>query len=88
MITVTIQAAARRKGVKNAYQLQLIAGISPAVAADLWRGEKLPRLETLDNLCEVLECELSELIQRNGKAHVSPAAKRSQKKRAGRGTRK
>jgi DNA-binding Xre family transcriptional regulator len=88
MITVTIQAAALRRGVKNAYQLQLIAGISPAVAADLWRGKKLPRLETLDNLCEVLGCELTDLIQRNGKAHVSSTAKRSQKKRAGRGTRK
>jgi DNA-binding Xre family transcriptional regulator len=88
MITVTIQEAAMRRGIKNAYQLQLLAKISPAVAADLWRGEKLPRLETLDNLCAVLECELSDLIQRNGKAHASPTAKRSQKKRAGRGTRK
>jgi DNA-binding Xre family transcriptional regulator len=88
MITVTIQEAAMRRGVKNAYQLQLLAKLSPAVAADLWRGKKLPRLETLDKICGVLRCEISDLIQRNGKAHVSPAAKRSQKKRVGRGTRK
>ena len=88
MITVTIQEAAMRRGIKNAYQLQLLAKLSPAVAADLWRGEKLPRLETLDKICGVLQCEISELIQRNGKAHASPTAKRSQKKRAGRGTKK
>lgn len=62
MITVKIQEVARRKGVKNAYQLQVRAGISPAVAADLWRGETMPRLETLDRLCEALGCKLFDLI--------------------------
>lgn len=68
MIKVTIRQAAKQAGIKNAYQLQKRAHISPAVAADLWKGETLPRLDTLDNLCEVLGCELSDLVQRNGKS--------------------
>ena len=66
MIKVTIRQAARKAGIKNAHQLQKRAGISPTMAAYLWRGDKLPELETLDRLCGVLECELSDLIHRNG----------------------
>jgi DNA-binding Xre family transcriptional regulator len=70
MIKVTIRRAAKRAGIKTAYQLQKRAAISPAVAADLWRGNTLPRLDTLDKLCDVLDCELSDLVQRNG--HTKP----------------
>ena len=77
MIKVTIRQAARRVGVKNAYQLQKRASLSPASAADLWRGETLPRLETLDHLCDVLECELSDLIHRNG--HTAASSQRRAK---------
>lgn len=72
MIKVTIRQAARRVGIKNAYQLQERAGISPTMAAYLWRGNKLPKLETLDMLCEVLECELADLITRNGHTKTRP----------------
>lgn len=82
MIKVTIRQAARKVGIKNAYQLQKLAGLSPAVAADLWRGEKSPKLETLDHLCGVLECELWDLIQRNGHTKTAPR-KRSAKLRSG-----
>lgn len=72
MIRVTIRKAALRAGVENAYQLQKRAGLSPAVAADLWRGEKLPRLETLDKLCDVLGCQLCDLVTRNGHTRAAP----------------
>jgi DNA-binding Xre family transcriptional regulator len=72
MIKVTIRRAAKKAGLTTAYQLQKLAGFSPAVAADLWRGEKLPRLETLDRLCHVLDCDLPDLIQRNGHTRAGP----------------
>jgi DNA-binding Xre family transcriptional regulator len=80
MIKVTIRQAARRVGVKNAYQLQKRAGLSPAVAADLWRGEKYPKLETLDRLCGVLECGLADLIHRNGHTNTSPQKRDASRK--------
>ena len=78
MIKVTIRQAAKRAGLTTAYQLQKAAGLSPAVAADLWRGEKTPRLETLDRLCDVLGCELADLIHRNGHTKASPQKRASQ----------
>lgn len=72
MIKVTIKQAAKRAGIENAHQLQKLAGISPTMAAYLWRGDKLPELETLDRLCGVLGCELSDLIHRNGRTKTSP----------------
>jgi DNA-binding Xre family transcriptional regulator len=74
MIKVTIRQAARRAGIKNAHQLQKLAGISPTMAAYLWRGDKLPELETLDRLCGVLHCELSDLVKRNGHTKAGPQA--------------
>lgn len=72
MIKITIRKAARRAGIENAHQLQGRAGISPTMAAYLWRGDKYPKLETLDMLCDVLECELADLIRRNGHGKTRP----------------
>lgn len=63
MIKVTVKEAAIRAGITTAYQLQKAAEISPAVAADLWKGKKA-RLDTFDHLCEVLKCELGDLVSR------------------------
>lgn len=62
MIQLTIQDAARARGIKNAYQLALKAKCTPAKASRLWNGEKWPQRETLESLCVALECDLWELI--------------------------
>lgn len=65
MVKLTIRQAAEKKGITTAYQLQKAMNIPPAMAARLWKGEmKMIALSTLDALCEVLECEVSELVVR------------------------
>lgn len=63
MIQITVQHAARKRKITKAYQLQTELGFSPAVAADLWKGEKLPRLETLGRLCDAWHCSIAELVR-------------------------
>lgn len=65
MVKLTIRQAAEKKGITTAYQLQKAMNIPPAMAARLWKGEmKMIALSTLDALCEVLDCEVSDLIER------------------------
>ena len=64
---------------------------SDSQAQRLWEGTTDPRLSTVDRLCEVLNCEPLQITKRpasNGQTHVPRTAKRSQKKRVGRGARK
>jgi len=65
MIELRIQEAAKRKGIINAYQLQKAMNIQPTTAARWWRGNMgMISLKTIESLCDVLECEPSELIVR------------------------
>jgi DNA-binding Xre family transcriptional regulator len=62
MIRVKIREEAERRGITTAYQLGQEFDFSPDLAARLWKGEKYPRLETLDKLCTKWECALDTLV--------------------------
>lgn len=62
MIRVTIRREAERRGITTAYQLGQEFGFSPDLAARLWKGEKYPRLETLDKICTKWGCDLDALV--------------------------
>ncbi len=64
MIKVQIQQMAIKRGIPNAYQLQKALGISPSLAARLWRGDFTQiGLVTLDRLCAVLKCQADKLLK-------------------------
>ena len=63
MIKIKIADIAQRKGLTNAYALQKALGISPTMASRLWKGTfKQIATETIDRLCNLLDCEPSDLI--------------------------
>jgi len=63
MIVVMIRERAEKNGITTAYQLQKAMGISPTIAARLWRGDfdKIG-IGTLDRLCRVLRCQPDKLL--------------------------
>jgi DNA-binding Xre family transcriptional regulator len=64
MITKHVREVAERRGIKNAYGLQLALKVSPTAAAKLWKGEfEMIGLGTLDTLCRVLRCKPSDLLR-------------------------
>ena len=72
MIRLTVQKAARKRGIKTAYQLAQrmdgVVGTKPEpfteeVARRLWGGEVQPKLDTLSRVIEALGCEISELLR-------------------------
>lgn len=65
MVKPTIRQAAKRAGIKTAYQLQQQGGFSLSMAYALWsnKGEKIA-YATLDKLCKVLKCDLADLMKR------------------------
>lgn len=73
MVKVRIQAAAKRRGLKNANQLAKSVGVSRMVGVRLWEGSQEPTLSTLEKICEAWDCELSELVTICKKRKLSPA---------------
>jgi DNA-binding Xre family transcriptional regulator len=64
MITVVIRQRAEARGIKTAYQLMKALNVSPSLAARWWRGDlKMIGIDTLNLLCEVLECLPNELLR-------------------------
>jgi DNA-binding Xre family transcriptional regulator len=65
MIIVTIKERAEKCGITTAYQLQKAMGVSPTIAARLWRGDfKMVGVQdTLDSLCRVLKCQPDKLFR-------------------------
>jgi DNA-binding Xre family transcriptional regulator len=63
MVMIHVRETAERRGIKNAYGLQLATGLSPDVTQRLWRGEweKIGK-ETLDRLCRALRCQPGKLL--------------------------
>lgn len=62
MIQVKIRQEAERRGIKTPYRLAVEFGFSQDLAARLWKGEKLPKLETLDKICSKWRCPLDTLV--------------------------
>ena len=63
MITIKIADIAQTKGLTNAYALQKALNISPTMASRLWKGTfKQIATGTIDRLCDLLDCEPSDLI--------------------------
>jgi DNA-binding Xre family transcriptional regulator len=64
MISIHVKEVAERRGIRNAYGLQLATGLSPDVTQRLWRGEweKIGK-ETLERLCTALRCQPGTLIK-------------------------
>lgn len=62
-IKVKIKEIAQSKGIKNPYQLQKKAHLSPTNARNLFNNEiTLISIETLGKLCEALDCEPNDLF--------------------------
>lgn len=75
MFKARIKEAAKARGVKNYYQLGRLLDTKDTgeikfemLARRLWNGSNVPTLPTLAAVCDVLGCELSDLLVRvNGK---------------------
>ncbi len=62
-IKVNIKQIAIRQGIKTAYRLQKNVGLSPSNASRLYNNRiKQISVETLGKLCDVLDCEPSDLF--------------------------
>jgi DNA-binding Xre family transcriptional regulator len=63
MIKKHIREIAEKRGIRNAYGLQIAIGVSPTVAAKLWSGNfEMIGLGTLDKLCRFLKCQPGRLL--------------------------
>ncbi len=63
VIKLCINELAKSRGIKNAYQLQHVVGLSPSNAVKLFSNSStLISLETLGKLCETLTCEPNDLF--------------------------
>ncbi|HKC66291.1 MAG TPA: helix-turn-helix transcriptional regulator, partial [Pyrinomonadaceae bacterium] len=64
MITSQIRETAEKRGIKNANQLRVALGVSPTLAARLWRGDfDMIGIATLDKLCRALKCQPEKLLK-------------------------
>ena len=63
MIKTHVKETAIKKGITTAYQLQKALGISPSVAAKLWKDDfEFISRTSLNRLCLLLKCPPSKLI--------------------------
>ena len=77
-VELRIREAAESRGITTAYQLQKRMNVPPGTAARLWRGDmKMIGLDTIDALCEAIECEPTDFIVRvqSKKAERKPKQK-------------
>lgn len=64
-IKVKIRELAEKRGMKTAYQLKIQANLAPSTASRCFNNKlTLITLETLDKLCNALDCEPSDLLVR------------------------
>jgi len=65
MIQIRIRERCEERGISNPYQLQVAADLYPSMASRLFNHDfKQISMETLDKLCEALDCETSDLLVR------------------------
>jgi DNA-binding Xre family transcriptional regulator len=63
MIKVNIKDIATKKGIKTAYQLQKLMNLQPSVAYKWFSDDlKMIGIESLNSLCEALDCLPSDLL--------------------------
>lgn len=66
VVKIRIREVARSRGLKTAYQLQKKADLAPSTAARLFRNDvKQMSLDTLQKLCDALDCDPGELFVRS-----------------------
>lgn len=70
MIETRIKELAEAKGITTAYQLQKAAGLSPSMAARLFRDDvEMIALRTIECLCGAFECKPGDLFTaKNGRS--------------------
>lgn len=81
---IRIAEIAEKRGFMNAFALQKGLNCSPTMASRLWKGNfKQIGISTLNKLCDLLDCETSDLISfQSGKPKtpgVIPGAERAEK---------
>lgn len=67
MIKFKIKQVAKKKGIATPTQLAKLMDLSPTVIWRYWEGKQIPGVEIALKISEALDCELSDLIVRNGK---------------------
>ena len=75
-LKLAIREVAQKRGLKTAYQLQRKLNTYPATASRFWKSDemRLVSLDTLEDLCNALECDVTELIVED-KPPAKPAKK-------------
>jgi DNA-binding Xre family transcriptional regulator len=64
MIKVSIREIAIKNGIKTAYQLQKLMNLQPSMAAKWFKNDlKMIGIESLNSLCEALDCEPSDILK-------------------------
>jgi DNA-binding Xre family transcriptional regulator len=82
VIKFDIQTAAKRAGIASSYELQNATGWHPSMAVRVWKGEvKRVDLDTLEALCEVLNCVPADLLPYEPKAKKRATKKATNGKR-------
>jgi len=63
MIKTQIQTLAKENNIRNAYQLQKAAGLSPSMASRLFKDEvEMIALRTIESLCKAFGCRPEDLF--------------------------
>lgn len=77
-LQIRIREVAQSRGLKTAYQLQRRADLAPSTAARLYKNSvSLITLETLEKLCDALDCDAGELFVRTKRSSRSKIRVRS-----------
>ncbi len=64
MIKISIREMAIKKGITTAYQLQKKMNLQPSMAAKWFKNDlKMIGIESLNSLCEALDCEPSDILK-------------------------
>ena len=62
-LKLAIREVAQKRGLKTAYQLQRKLNTYPGTASRFWKSEmRAISLDVLAELCNALECDVTELI--------------------------
>lgn len=64
MIRSQVQKAAKKRGVRNAYQLQKVTGLPIGQAYRLWDDDWVQiNFKTLNTLCNTLRCRPNDILE-------------------------